>query len=164
MVESTKRIRLTDNSFTAGGVKYIVHSSICIELYRHLDELQTRQAFGADYAGLFRGYSKWVELKNQQKPFDADVHLRNIFEGVARKVNNQNEPLLLICTLFCWPEGADRTKWDEESANETIKKWNGEGYPVEDFFRLGLEFVKRYQAAFQLDSLSSLEEGEAEQE
>lgn len=163
MVESEKRIRLTDNSFEAGGVKFIVHSSLCIELYRVLDELQTRAAFGADFAGLFRGYEKWVKLKNEQKPFDADTHLRNVFEGVARKVNNQHDPLVLICTLFCWPEGADRTKWDEESANETIKKWNDEGYPIEDFFQLGLQFIRRYQGALQLDSLSSLEGEEAQE-
>ncbi len=163
MVESEKRIRITDNSFEAGGVKYIIHSSVCVDLYNRLDELQTRWYYGADYAGLFRGYTKWVELKNAQKPFDADTHLRNVFEGVVRKVNGQHDPGILICTLFCWPEGADRTQWDEESANEKIKAWNNEGYPAEDFFRLGLEFVKRYQAAFQLDTLNTLDGEEANQ-
>lgn len=159
MVEqTTKRVGLNDNSFTAGGVKYIIHSSINIERYKILDELQTRQAYGTDYAGLFRGFLKWVELKNASKPFDADTHMRNVFEGVVRKVNKQNEPILLICTLFIDPEGADRSAWDEETANETIKKWSDEGIPVEDFFRLGLEFVRRYQVAFQPDSLNTSEE------
>jgi hypothetical protein len=162
MVESTeKRIQLTDNSFEAGGVKYIIHSSLNIERYRHLDELQVRAAYGTDYAGLFRGFLKWVELKNASKPFDADTHLRNVFEGVLRKQNKQNDPLLLICTLFCDPEGADRTAWSEEQANETIEAWSREGYPVEDFFKLGLEFVRRYQVAFQPDFLNTSETEES---
>ncbi len=158
MVEQKeKRIGLNDNSFEAGGVKYIIHSSVNIELYQKLDDLQVRAAYGVDYAGLFRGFLKWVELKNASKPFDADTHLRNIFEGVLRKQNNQNHPLLLICTLFIHPENSDRNQWSEESANEVLKKWSDEGYPVEDFFRLGLEFVRRYQVAFQPDFQSSLE-------
>lgn len=158
MVEQTdKRVKATDNSFMAGGIKYIVHSSVNLERYKHLDELQLRAAYGVDYAGLFRGYYKWVELKNAQKPFDADIHLRNIFEGVQRKVNGQNEPLALICTLFCRPEGDTSQTWDEESANETLKKWSDEGYPVEDFFRLGLAFVARYQSDFNSDSQDTLE-------
>lgn len=161
-MEGFKRIALTDNSFEAGGIKYIIHSSICIERYRVLDELQLRASYGVDYAGLFRGYSKWVELKNQQRPFDADVHLRNIFEGVQRKVNNQNDPMLLICTLFCDAVGSDRTKWDEESANETINIWSDAGIPVEDFFLLGLAFVRHYQTALVLDSLNTLEDKEQE--
>jgi hypothetical protein len=162
MVESTeKRIQLTDNSFEAAGVKYIIHSSLNIERYRHLDELQVRAAYGTDYAGLFRGFLKWVELKNASKPFDADTHLRNVFEGVLRKQNKQNDPLLLICTLFCDPEGADRTAWSEEQANETIEAWSREGYPVEDFFKLGLEFVRRYQVAFQPDFLNTSEAEES---
>lgn len=154
MVESTeKRISLTANSFEAGGVKYIIHSSLNIERYRQLDELQVRAAYGTDYAGLFRGFLKWVELKNASKPFDADTHLRNVFEGVLRKQNNQNDPLLLICTLFCIPEGQGITSdWTEERANETIQAWSSEGYPVEDFFSLGLQFVKHYQTVLQPDS------------
>jgi hypothetical protein len=155
-----KRISLSDNSFEAGGEKFIIHSTLNVARYRVLDELQLRAAYGVDYAGLFRGYTRWVQLKNEQKPFDADVHLRNIFEGVQRKVNNQNDPMLLICTLFCDPVGSDRTKWDEETANERIQKWSDEGYPVEDFFALGLRFVKHYQHALLSDFLNTSEKEE----
>lgn len=152
--EKEKRIGLSDNSFEAGGKKFIVHSSVNIEMYRVLEELQVRARFGMNYAQLHAGYVKWVELKNAKKDFDADVQLRNVFEGVARGVNKQQDPLVLICTLFCWPQGEPRVSWDEEKANETIKLWSEEGYPVEDFLLLGLQFVRRYQSGSLTESLS----------
>ena len=138
----------------AGGKTFIVHSSVNIRMYRVLEELQVRARFGMNYAQLHAGYVKWVELKNTKKDFDADVHLRNVFEGVARGVNKQNDPLVLICTLFCWPQGEPRIDWDEELANETINLWSEEGYPVEDFLLLGLQFVRRYQSGSLTESLS----------
>ena len=146
-MEEEKRVRLTDNSFEAGGVTYIIHSSGTAELYRHMDELLIRGRFGKSYAQLHNAYLKWVELKNAKKDFDADVQLRNVFEGVARGVNKQHDPLILICTLFMWPQGAtsnDKMGWTEEAANEKIRAWSEEGYPVEDFMNWGLFYAKRY--------------------
>ena len=161
MVEQIeKRIGLNDNSFVANGKKYIVHGSINVALYRVLDELQVRAGFGASYAQLYNGYTKWVELKNAQKPFDADTHLRNVFEGVARGVNKQHDALLLICTLFCCAEGTDRSEWNEEVANEIIKEWGAEGYPAEDFFLLAALFVRRYQSALLQGSQNTSDEGQ----
>lgn len=153
MVEQTeKRVRLTDNSFEAGGITYVIHSSVTAELYRHMDELLVRGRFGKGYAQLHNAYLKWMELKNAKKDFDADVQLRNTFEGVARGANRQHDPLVLICTLFMWPDGADRMLWTEESANEKVKAWSEEGYPVEDFTRWGLFFARRYAS----DSITDL--------
>jgi len=161
MVEQTeKRVRLTDNSFDAGGVTYVIHSSVTAELYRHMDELLVRGRFGKGYAQLHNAYLKWVELKNAKKDFDADIHLRNVFEGVARGVNKQHDPLVLICTLFMWPEGStsmDKMGWNEESANEKISAWSEEGYPVEDFTNWGLFFAKRYASDSIIDSQGILE-------
>ena len=156
-----KRIKETDNHFEAGGAKYIIHSSVTAELYRDMDELLVRGRFGKGYAQLHNAYVKWVELKNAQKPFDADIHLRNIFEGVARGVNKQHDPLILICTLFIWPEGttsADKMGWSEEAANEKIRAWSEEGYPVEDFTKLGVCYARRYASDFITDSQDTSEE------
>lgn len=153
MVEQVeKRISTSDNSFEAGGKKYIIHGSVNVALYRIMEELQVRARFGSSYVQLHASYVKWVELKNAKKDFDADIHLRNTFEGVARGVNKQHDPLLLMCTLFCWEEGADRSAWSEEGANEKIKAWGEEGYPAEDFFLLAVQFVRRYQAGLLPDS------------
>lgn len=162
MVESEKRITLDANSFEAGGKKFIIHSSVPIDFYERMDELQVQARYGKSFADLHRAYVKWVELKNAKKDFDADVQLRNVFEGVARGVNKQQDPLILICTLFCWPEGVPRISWSEEAANETIKLWSEEGYPVEDFFNLALQFVARYQSASVIAFQNTLEQAEAE--
>lgn len=163
MVEQReKRISISDNSFEAGGKRFIVHGSINIEYYRILEELQVRAHFGASYGQLHNGYVKWVELKNAGKPFDADTHLRNVFEGVARGANKQHDPLVLICTLFCREENTAQGGWSEEKANETIRIWSEEGYPVEDFFALALEFVRRCQFASLPGSQGTLEGGQEE--
>jgi len=162
MVEAEKRIPISANSFEAGGKKFIVHSSVPIDFYERMDELQVQARYGKSFADLHRAYIKWVELKNAKKDFDADVQLRNVFEGVARGVNKQQDPLILICTLFCWPEGEPRISWSEETANETIKLWSEEGYPVEDFFSLALQFVARYQSASVIASQNILEQTEVE--
>lgn len=155
MVEQTeKRIGLNDNSFEAGGKKYIVHSSVNIEFYRELEELQVRARYGKNFVELHRGFEKVVELANKGKRFESDVALNNMMQGTVRALNKQHDPLILICTLFCWPEGEPRTTWDEEKANETIKLWSEEGYPVEDFLLLGLQFVRRYQSALVTESLN----------
>jgi hypothetical protein len=150
----TKRIALTDNSFEAGGKKFIIHSSVNIELYRVLEELQVRARFGSSFAALHRGFEKVIELINKSKRFEADIALHNMMQGTARAINKQHDPLILICTLFCWPDGEERKTWDEEQANETIKLWSEEGYPVEDFLLLGLQFVRHYQTGLLPDMVN----------
>ena len=112
-----KRINLTDNSFEAGGKTFIIYSSVNIERYRVLEDLQVQARFGANYAQLHTGFEKIVDLKNKGKQFEADIALHNMRQGVVRKLNKQHDPLLLMATLFCCPADEDRTIWSEESAN-----------------------------------------------
>lgn len=161
---SEPRISLTDNSFEAGGKKYVIHGSLNIERYRVLEELQVRSRFGKSYVELHRGFEKVIELINKSKRFEADIAFNNLMQGTARALNKQHDPLILICTLFCCEEGEPRTGWDEEKANETIKIWSEEGYPVEDFLLLGLQFVRHYQVGFLPESQNTLEENPIEAE
>lgn len=160
---SERRITLTDNSFEAGGKRFVIHSSVNIERYRVLEELQVRSQYGKSFSDLHRGFEKVVELINKGKRFEADIAFNNMMQGTARAVNKQHDPFILICTLFCCEEGESRTNWDEEKANETIKLWSEEGYPVEDFLLLGLRFVRHYQVGFLQESQSILEESPQDQ-
>jgi hypothetical protein len=163
MVEETeKRIRLTDNSFEAQGVKFVIYSSVNIERYMHFQELQVRAAYGSTYAHFYQGYQKIVDLKNKGKGFEADIALHNMMQGASRALNKQHDSLMLICTLFCCPSDEDRTIWNEESANEKIALWSKEGYPVEDFLALALQSCKRYQDDLFSDLVNGSEAEQAE--
>lgn len=157
-----KRIGLTDNSFEAGGNKYIIHSSLNIERYRHMEELQVRAHYGQNYAQLHQGFLKVTDLINKGKRFDSDIALNNMMQGVVRALNKQHNPVLLIATLFCCTEDEDKAVWNEEAANEKIEIWSKEGYPVEDFFGLCLRFCRRYQADLFSD-LQDISEEDGEQ-
>ena len=157
-----KRIAVTDNSFEAGGRKFIIHSSLNIERYRVLEEMQVRATFGQSYAQLHQGFLKVVDLINKGKRFESDIALNNMMQGVARALNKQHNPMLLIATLFCCEENEDRGTWSEESANEKIELWSKEGYPVEDFFMLSLQLCRHYQEGLLQGSPDILEESQPE--
>ena len=158
-----KRINLTDNSFEAGGKTFIIYSSVNIERYRVLEDLQVRARFGQNYAQLHKGFEKVVELKNKGRGFEADIALHNMMQGTVRALNKQHDPILLMATLICCAADEDRTIWSEESANEKIELWSKEGYPVEDFFPLSLRLCRHYQEGLFSDSLGILGEEEIEE-
>jgi hypothetical protein len=159
-MDKEKRILVTDNSFLADGRRFVIYSSLNIERYRILEELQVRARYGQNYAQMHTGYLKVVDLINKGKRFEADIALNNMMQGVARAINKQHDPLLLMATLFCCEDAEDRTIWSEESANEKIELWSKEGYPVEDFFRLSLQLCRRYQDGLFSDLLDTSEEAE----
>lgn len=161
-MDEQKRIALTDNSFTADDRLYVIHSNVNIERYRVLEELQVRAGYGASYAQLHNGFTKIIKLVNDGKRFESDIALHNLAQGVARKINKQHDPMLLIATLFCCTADEDRTQWNEETANEKIELWSKEGYPVEDFFGLSLRFVRHYQEGLFNDFLDTSDQEEPE--
>jgi hypothetical protein len=153
-----KRILLTDNSFVAGGATYLIHGSVALERYVHLDDLTMRLVSGSGWADWQRGGEEWARLHNASKPHDATVLMQNMLSGKPlRRKNHQNPPEILICTLFMCPADEDRSQWNEEAANEKIKIWNAEGFPAEDFTVWGLHYVERYQRVLIGGSLDTLE-------
>ena len=159
MIEQTeKRIALTDNSIEVAGETHIIHGSVNLERYVHLDELMMRSRFGVGWVEWHRAGQEWTRLKNAGKGFDADVMMQNMLDGKPlRKANKQHAPEILICTLFICPKSEDRTQWNEEMANEKIKLWSAEGFAAEDFTRLGLLYMERYQLVSLGGSLGTLE-------
>ena len=163
MIEQTeKRILLTDNSFEAGGKTYLIHGSVNLERYAHLDELVMRLVSGAGWAEWHRGGQEWTRLHNASRPHDATVLMQNMLSGKPlRKANYQNPPEVLICTLFMCAEDENRGTWTEEMANEKIKIWSAEGFAAEDFTRWGLLYIERYQSV-SLGGSPNTSEAEAE--
>ena len=161
MIESEKRIPLDANSFQAGGKTFIVYGSVNIERKIIMQDLEIRAGYGMDIIQIIQTGTKWTEMKNKGKGFEADVMLQNMFEGGMRSANGQQDPMILICTLFMCPEDEDRTVWDEAQANEKIKLWSKEGYPSEDFLFWGVRFSRRYQQGLPEDSPNFSESPEA---
>ena len=69
-MDKEKRILVTDNSFLADGRRFVIYSSLNIERYRILEELQVRARYGQNYAQMHTGYLKVVDLINKGKRFD----------------------------------------------------------------------------------------------
>lgn len=156
--QKEKRIALDDNSIQVGEEKHIIHGNVNLERYVYLDELVLRGRFGVGWIEWHRKGQQWTQMKNAGKGFEADVMMQNMLDGTPlRKANKQHSPEVLICTLFICPETEDRTTWNEEAANEKIKLWSKEGFPAEDFTRLGLLYIERYYQGLNGGSQTILE-------
>ena len=149
------------NSFPCKGRKIIIHSSLNAERYGHFQRLQVAAGFGSDYQTLYQTLHKAYGLMNQMRIADAAVSLNGALEGVARRVNNQADPLLLICTLFMVPEGANLATWNEAEATELIRDWSEDAYDIRDFFTWAFRLVKDFAADLQSGSPTTSLMGEA---
>lgn len=155
--QTQKRIHPDANSLDAGGVKYIIHPTLTLARYKKFQELQVIAGFGADYSTLYSDVKKAYLLHNQGKFADVAVLLNKILEATARPINAQEDALMLICTLFIAPSGADLSKWSEAEAAEQIRAWEAEGYLAEDFFALALRLVRHFRQNLAGDSQSGTE-------
>ena len=145
--QTQKRIEPDANSFEAGGIKYIIHPTLTLARYKKFQELQVIAGFGADYSTLYSDVKKAYLLHNQGKFADVAVLLNKILE----------DALMLICTLFIAPSGADLSKWSEAEAAEQIRAWEAEGYLAEDFFALALRLVRHFRQNLAGDSQNGTE-------
>ena len=98
------------------------------------------------------------------KVADAAVTLNGILEGLARPINGQQHPMLLLCSLFVSKPGEDLAAWNEAEATEKIKDWESSGMNVQDFFTLALRLVRQFHNALQDPSLNTSEVTEHETE
>lgn len=145
------------DSFEAGGKKYIVHKSLNITRYREYERLQVIAGFGAEYTTLFNGMKKAYAELNTMKAADASVTLYNLMEGVTRKINKHNSPVLLMCSLFINTADEDLTKWSEPAANEKIADWEAAGFDMQGFFHLYLRWAQTFEVGL-LSGLSTTSE------
>ena len=152
ITQTHKKIELDANSFEAGGKKYVIHPSLTLARYKKFQELQVIAGLGLDFTTLYAEVKKAYVLQNSNKFADVAVILSRIIEGAARQINKQEDALMLICTLFIAPEGADLSKWNEAEASEHIKDWESEGFLVVDFFHLALRLVKQFRQSLLPDS------------
>lgn len=155
-----KQIPPGANSFEANGKKYLIHNSLSVARFRKLHELQVIAGFGADYQTLYQTLKDVYNLLEEPKLASASVKINGVLEGIARELNKQYHPLLLICTLFMCPEGSDITRWNEAEAGECIEDWNTEGYDIQGFFTEGLRFLRQFALNLQPGTPATSNEAE----
>ena len=163
-VTELKQIDPEANSFYAGGVKFIIHPSLSVGVYRQYQEMQVLIGFNADYDTMYTAIMKAYADLNSSKFADAAVKLNGVLEGVARKKSKQPDPVLLMCSMFIRREGADLSQWSEAGATEDIDLWTKEGIDIQSFFFSARHLAARFNSGFYKDSPSTLVTGEAKAE
>jgi hypothetical protein len=148
MTTEPKKIDLGANSFEANGVKYLVHDTLSVRRFEQLEILQAELAWGIDFASHHQNLHKLNHHLNKIELVKAAVLVNNMLEGMARKVEERHNPVMLICTLFMCREGENVAEWNATEAAEKIEDWRAEGIDVAFFFSYAFASVPGFTAAY----------------
>ena len=65
----TKPLDLTQTNFTANGKKYHITQNLCIERWRHFEDLQALVGFGRSFDDIFKAFREiWDALDDKGGP------------------------------------------------------------------------------------------------
>lgn len=142
------------SSFTANGVKYLVHTSLAIERFIEFEKLQIKVGYGVDFRHLFQQINTAFNYLNDSRQADAAVMLHNLMTGVATNLEDRENPVLDLCTLYICREGEDLTKYDPVLNEQKKEDWKAEGITVDSFFVLAFNLVNGFQNIYDSVSLS----------
>ncbi len=142
------------SNFTANSVKYLVHTSLAIERFMEFEKLQIKVGYGVDFRNLFQRINRSFDYLNEGRPADAAVILHNVMAGVADNLEDRENAILLLCSLYICREGEDLTKYDAKLNAEKIEDWTREGIPVDNFFVLAFNLVNGFQPIYKTVSQS----------
>jgi len=158
MSGQVKRLNLKKNYFEANGKKYHVTQNICIERWRHFEDLQALIGFGRSFEDLFTSFKQiWEALdeKGGARVATASIICHNAMTGIKTKLEERHHPALMICALFCNFEGEDEKIYDEEIMKTKLEDWQKEGYDVNDFFQLAWNLVPSFIETYSEDLVST---------
>jgi hypothetical protein len=136
MAEQIQRLTGETRRFEAGGKTYLVHDTLTVDGFQHLEELRVEMEAGNTVGDLINLTKKAYDACNKNKLADAAVHLYNAMNIEERIIEGRPAAWLLALSLFVRPEGSDLSRWTEQEAAEWINDWNNEGYAVSDLFSL----------------------------
>lgn len=148
MAEQIQRLTGETRRFEAGGKTYVVHDTLTVDGFQHLEELRVEMEAGNTVGDLINLTKKAYDACNKNKLADAAVHLYNALNIEERIVDGRPAAWLLALSLFVRPEGADLSRWTEAEAAEWIADWNNEGYAVSDLFSLAFACRDRLDTGF----------------
>lgn len=142
------------SSFTANGVKYLVHTALAIERFIEFEKLQIQVGYGVDFRNLFHKINEAFHYLNNGLPADAAVVLHNVMKGVADNLEERENPVLNLCTLYICREDEDLTTYDYALNQAKIDDWKKEGISIDSFFVLAFNLVNGFQPIYKKVSQS----------
>ena len=159
MSGQVKRLDLTKKYFEANGRKYHVTKNMCIERWRHFEDLQALIGFGRSFEDIFKSFKQiWEALdeKGGAKVGTASIICHNAMTGIKTKLEERHHPALMICALFCNFEGEDEQIYDDEIMKSKLEDWQKEGYDINDFFQLAWNLVPSFIETYREDLANTL--------
>ena len=151
-----KSIRHSD-TFTANGTKYIIRTSLTLERYEEFENLETFVTYGITFRNLFKNMRAAYDSLNANKVADASVTLHNVMHGIAAKLSDRENEVLLLCSLFRCREDEDVKKYDKDLTREKINDWRKEGIEMDSFFSLAFNLVNGFTPIYEKISQSILD-------
>jgi hypothetical protein len=128
-------------SFQANGKTYLVRPTLSLERFEEFEKLQIEVGFSTDFENIFKNIRKAFDLLEEGKTATTAVILYNIMNGVKNKIENRENPVLLLCTLFICAPDENTTIYDLELNKLKIEDWKKEGIAAESFFSLAFNLV-----------------------
>ena len=153
-----KHLDMSKSYFEANGKKYHITKDLCIERWRHFEDLQAMVGFGRTFEDLFTAFKDiWSALdeKGGAKVATASIVCHNAMTGIKTKLEERHHPALMLCTIFVNYEGEDEKVFDEEVMKSKINDWQEEGYDINDFFRLAWKLVPSFIKTYREDIAST---------
>ena len=154
-----KHLDQTKSYFEANGKKYHITKNLCIERWRHFEDLQAMVGFGRTFEDLFTAFKDiWSALdeKGGAKVASASIICHNAMTGIKTKLEERHHPSLMLCALFINYEGENEKEFNEEVMKSKINDWQEEGYDINDFFRLAWNLVPSFIETYKEDLVSTL--------
>ena len=161
-----KHLDQTKSYFVANGKKYHITKKLCIERWRHFEDLQALVGFGRSFDDLFNAFKEiwnFLDDKGGAKTASAAIICHNAMTGIKTKMEERYHPALLICALFINGEGENEKIYDDEVIKNKIEDWQTEGYDINDFFQLAWNLVPSFIEAYKDDTVNTLSRTKEEQ-
>lgn len=146
--------------FMANGVQYVIRDTLTVKRFKEFENLQAEVGYGVDFYNMFSNLSKAYNYMNAGKMADASVVLHSMMHGIKHKLDDRENPILVLCTLFICTEDEDVRFYDKAKGDKKIEDWIAEGISMESFFQLAFSLVNGFTPALRKVSLSILAEGE----
>lgn len=145
-------------SFMANGRRYFIRTSLTVTRFEKFEQIQIRVGYGVDFRQLFNNLMKIYDDLNNMKPADAAITVHGMMHGIKDKIEERENEVLLLCSLFVCREGEDLTTYDDQLTRDKIEDWKKEGIAMESFFTLAFNLVNGFTPIYKQVSASISQE------